>query len=1036
MLGDTSPSIGSKNIETMSAFERVKHVSSKAFEEMFSVDEFSKVGSTQTIGTFGEGKAGQDVVVKMFQLPSIDVVSQTANLGTEILIRGTLGFTDLALRVPIAGFNAALAASAQVLIEMGVSFKSAQDVVGNVNDILISTAPLFMGGAAARRTVIISNRRQMTQAIKKMEAARKQAVKEAVQKLPQEGELTAVQAEAIIERVAEMTDKFTQEMAKVEETPISIESVLTQSVLTPEAGTSVTGAFKTLIKESGLPERVIKDGGQMTNIIVDALLRDKLKGEALSNFVKESGGLEGFGTLFRLTASESGKFLNSISQVSRSMSKIIRDLESKKGKTPIEIAVDKQAAKQFRDFLKASGMKLQELDWLQAILRGLGTANSRRKSGLIATTANAVRNIEVTVVRLGFYDPLIDVFNAGLTRALKAPGLGRIPILKSLAIPSDIPAKPLNTLALSLRHILGPQRRAFAALGQGKGKKAFEFSREARQITSELLEGLPEHRAAMYSKIASDVVNRTKEQPGRIIPLKDFSKLEAEAKQLRADGNIVKAKEIENKIAEFRKGERNIDTALAFVNIVNRAGEYISRDIIFAAEMDNVARTKLGTTIKKMREEGDFGYKSFELSDINNAITVALDKTFGKEPASVAGKWLADIINKTPISISEPFGRFVALSLEFNVRHSPFGLLRALKPEMRERIRAGDTTAISEAMVGSSLYFAAYMLRKSKYAGEKWYQMDLNGQGTCEEGIGDCMDLRVYLPLVAPLAIVDLWIRLEEGTLGDEGLRDLLTRFTGSFTRTGSEIFSFDRAIAQAVDKEFTDALKSAGKVPVELIAQFFQSATGLRDWMESIAAGAELMGMEVDRKPDIILDTDVGVLSPILDKLPDIPGAPRLDTIIPPARDITSGLPRFRRDPELKQTFGISKSAGPINALRAEMNRLNIKDSSVFTSTGNDEADNLIQKHLGEAAERSIVPFIQSFAYQSIVGPKNKRLRILEAYAGIRGFAMERAIAENPELITPELVERAAGKGVIQALDELEEETGLVSPLGPLLGR
>src|SRR5262245_60035422 len=66
------------------------------------------------------------------------------------------------------------------------------------------------------------------------------------------------------------------------------------------------------------------------------------------------------------------------------------------------------------------------------------------------------------------------------------------------------------------------------------------------------------------------------------------------------------------------------------------------------------------------------------------------------------------------------------------------GFLRLLSKEERAKVAAGDYSAITRATIGTAMLLAAYQVRGSQYAGEKWYEIRLPD--------GTIVDARAFAP--------------------------------------------------------------------------------------------------------------------------------------------------------------------------------------------------------------------------------------------------------------------------------------------------
>ena len=122
----------------------------------------------------------------------------------------------------------------------------------------------------------------------------------------------------------------------------------------------------------------------------------------------------------------------------------------------------------------------------------------------------------------------------------------------------------------------------------------------------------------------------------------------------------------------------------------------------------------------------------------------------------------------------------MANAIEFQFKHSPVGFGLLLRPKEIKKIAAGDTTAFSQAVVGSTLLLAT-IEAKRKGMGEdhKWYELETKS--------GKTIDMRPYFPLTPYLFVADVITRLEQGrNWGDA--KDILQALTGAQFRAGASL--------------------------------------------------------------------------------------------------------------------------------------------------------------------------------------------------------------------------------------------------------
>ena len=165
------------------------------------------------------------------------------------------------------------------------------------------------------------------------------------------------------------------------------------------------------------------------------------------------------------------------------------------------------------------------------------------------------------------------------------------------------------------------------------------------------------------------------------------------------------------------------------LNFLNRMQEFWYRRGMFATSIQNTLANK-GIDINKVGLNDDL-LKYLSPDDISKAVDDSLYFTYAKTPDNKFLKSFVDISNSIPFVTTGvlPFARFMANAIEFQFKHSPVGFGLLLRPKEIKKIAAGDTTAFSQAVVGSTLLLAT-IEAKRKGMGEdhKWYELETKSE--------------------------------------------------------------------------------------------------------------------------------------------------------------------------------------------------------------------------------------------------------------------------------------------------------------------
>jgi hypothetical protein len=456
----------------------------------------------------------------------------------------------------------------------------------------------------------------------------------------------------------------------------------------------------------------------------------------------------------------------------------------------------------------------------------------------------------------------------------------------------------------------------------------------------------------------------------------------------------------------FSKVEKAVDVA----NLFNRISETATRKAVFPVMLRREA-TRLNLDFDELVDTGGIARLPEE------AWSKALDDTLGftySARSEVADKFsemldkmgkvgtVARVVGTTVM----PFPRFMMNALKFQFDYSPAGFAKLLTEAERAKFAKGDVSAVSKAIVGSSMLYGAYQFRNSENAGEKWYEGKLDD--------GRTVDLRPYFPAAPYLLVADVIKRAQDGTL-DQAFetKDILQGLSGAQFRAGTGLYVTDQLLKDLsgasgnLDKAKTIATSWLADVG----AGFLQPFSTFKDFYA-----------QYDPEEAIYRDTKDNPLGALLRPIPGAQQALGL----PAAPSATREGPMTTDNPALRQLLGATIRPAK-NIVESELDRLGLTPYDVGSKTGEVAIDRLVNRDLGIIAERGIVPLLQSPEYQNLdnVG---KSAAIKEIYAKAREAANAKFNAENPELSLLKKFKGMKREEKIMLNRQVESSTGMTA--------
>jgi hypothetical protein len=421
------------------------------------------------------------------------------------------------------------------------------------------------------------------------------------------------------------------------------------------------------------------------------------------------------------------------------------------------------------------------------------------------------------------------------------------------------------------------------------------------------------------------------------------------------------------------------ETAVDILNTANRFQEYIIRRAVLATSLERRLAAK-GMSLDEIVGGGQIG--KIDRADLHAAINDSLEATFAKDfspfakgPEGIAGRFI-QAANAVPLvtTLPVPFARFMMNAVKYQFEYSPLGVLKLLSAEERAALAKGDTSAISKAAVGSAMFLAAYQLRKSEMAGERWYEVRLPS--------GTILDTRAFNPFASYLWWADVVLRANEDRLDTFTFKDVASGVLAANLRAGTGLFILDQmseAMAGLptntnVVKDFAGTILAGFAVPLQQL----KDVAAHFDKNEAIIRSA--------REGPYFGPVNVGELTRNI---------PYVGSDLPPAYSpLREGALR-REFPLTRQLTG-ALLTGAKNPVEMEVDRLGMSRAEFYARTGDATADRMVTQIQGILTERLVAPFVQSPNYLRL-GNRTRSYILSEILSSIRKIAREEAAKRNP---------------------------------------
>lgn len=434
-----------------------------------------------------------------------------------------------------------------------------------------------------------------------------------------------------------------------------------------------------------------------------------------------------------------------------------------------------------------------------------------------------------------------------------------------------------------------------------------------------------------------------------------------------------------SKAKVFKKTQGVVDG----FNFLNRMQEFYYRRGMFATSIQNTLAEK-GIDINKIGV-GDDLLDYISADDVSKAVDDALYFTYAKTPDNTFLKKFVEISNSVPFITTGvlPFARFMANAVEFQFKHSPIGFGLLLRPKEIKKIASGDTSAMSQAIVGTTLLLATIEAKRKGPEDQKWYELQTSK--------GKTIDMRPYFPLTPYMFVADVITRTESGrNWGDA--KDILQALTGAQFRAGAAL-GFVNNLLNGL----------SGLDTQEKINRYMSDFVG--DVIGGFATPFRMFNDFLDQEQEFKRPEITGEFWPDLGNklLMNVPIArERFPEVESPTRAATPGRPDFVTvpftdqeiyGPLTRQLTGITVREEKNDAER-EFDRLGFKMRDILPYSGNEKVDQTRAKYMGPLVESTIPKIVNTPEYLNLDNEtKGYYLRL--ALKGIRDAAND-YIKEN----------------------------------------
>ena len=350
---------------------------------------------------------------------------------------------------------------------------------------------------------------------------------------------------------------------------------------------------------------------------------------------------------------------------------------------------------------------------------------------------------------------------------------------------------------------------------------------------------------------------------------------------------------------------------------------------------------------------------------LDDAIEHALQMTFASNGGKLA-KSVVDGFEKIPFLYQiNPFPRFAfANVLPFLRDFSPYGFAKAFSPNTLAKLTKGDseefTNSMSKAMLGTTMFGTAMEIRNSDMAGEKWYEVVVNGK---------TYDARPFAPF-------SFYLLAAESMNPDNNLKPL------DYSEAAIGINRISGTGLALVDYLRSDG-KTSGKQIAKYLGDYLSGLTvpikQFKDFLPEEMGGDQMIR---DVKTNDPFDAIVN---------PTIRNIPGLSKELPVARSSTQEGPLQQEEGFFGLSGGLSSQLFGVRGrtkeiVQKEVDRLGLDYGTFAPRTGVPEANRYVSGIVGDNSW--IIAALINGAYKDV--PMGDLIKRFGKYKGLEEFGVD----------------------------------------------
>jgi len=456
------------------------------------------------------------------------------------------------------------------------------------------------------------------------------------------------------------------------------------------------------------------------------------------------------------------------------------------------------------------------------------------------------------------------------------------------------------------------------------------------------------------------------------------------------------------------------EKAANLLNFLNKFQEFITRRAVFLSSLDAIVRNNKsiygGRTLGEIVNNPNL-INRLRKQDIAAAVDHSLELTYAAAPEKGFAAAFVKAINKAPFvaTLVVPFPRFLVNSLKFLYEYSPLptfaGAGRAVfidpiittltfstdgtfTKSFFKKLKDGDTSGLTKAIVGWGLFGVAAQIRDSKIAGEKWNEIKVANK---------TIDIFPYNPLAAYLFVADFIDRWQDGRLGTitGTTKDFAKVFLG--TRGGTGLYAIDQLLESIATADSNKGYKFINETIGLIASQYF---TPFKTYMGFLDATDGNIQAAKDTKTSSLDNAKINPFYSIKNNLKAIFNSGEL----PDRTSVTHAVlsedgTKYVARPVKNENVVLTELTGVTirqekNSAEKELDNLNFRYNEIFRSTGIPVLDRAFKNLFAPKIHLGLSAIVDSAGYQSL-DVNMKRLVIKQFIQGARKETMEELQAD-----------------------------------------